>query len=126
MDYPWPGNVRELENVLERAVILARGAVLEIGPDLLPVSGPAPAARQQPGPQPGTPTCLPAVPRATADGRQPTLAAVERNYILTALQQTNWVITGPRGAATLLDLRPSTLRNRMKKLGITRASHHSS
>jgi PAS domain S-box-containing protein len=124
VDYPWPGNVRELENVLERAVILAPGDALEIGPDLLPVSGPAPAARQQPGPEPVPPDCLLAVPRPTTGERQPSLEAVERNYILTVLQQTNWVITGPRGAATLLDIHPSTLRNRMKKLGITRASHH--
>ena len=49
---------------------------------------------------------------------------MERDYILTVLRQTNGVITGPRGAARLLDLPPSTLRNRMKKLGITRSAHH--
>ena len=49
---------------------------------------------------------------------------MERNYILAVLGQTNWLITGPGGAAQLLGLPPSTLRNRMKKLGITRASHH--
>ena len=54
----------------------------------------------------------------------PVLEAVERDYILTVLRQTHWVITGPRGAATLLDLHPSTLRNRMKKLGISRSSRH--
>src|SRR5262249_44311364 len=138
MDYPWPGNIRELENVLERAVILATGESLEIGPDLLPLTpaplppgergrgegSPAPAARQQSRSEGVPPNYLLAVPRATADKRQPSLEAVERNYILTVLQQTNWVITGPRGAAMLLDLHPSTLRNRMKKLGITRASHH--
>jgi PAS domain S-box-containing protein len=115
-DYPWPGNVRELENVLERAVILAPGDEPEIGPDLLPVSSPAPAARPQPGPIPGG-------TRPTAGKRPPSLEAVERDHILTVLQETNWVITGPRGAAELLALPPSTLRNRMKKLGITRASH---
>jgi hypothetical protein len=47
-----------------------------------------------------------AVPQQTADGRQPSLEVVERNYILTVLQQTNWVITGPSGAAKLLDLPP--------------------
>jgi transcriptional regulator with GAF, ATPase, and Fis domain len=123
MEYPWPGNVRELENVLERAVILATGGVLEIGPDLLPSSNPAPAA-QQPVAEADQSGYLLAVPQSTPDGRQPSLEAVERNYILTVLRQTNWVITGPRGAAGILDMHPSTLRNRMKKLGITRASHH--
>jgi transcriptional regulator with GAF, ATPase, and Fis domain len=124
MEYPWPGNVRELENVLERAVILARGPALEIGADLLPLASPPAATRQQPGPLPEPPSCLLAVPHQGADRVQPSLQAVERNYILTVLQQTNWVITGPRGAARLLGLHPSTLRNRMKKLGITRGSDH--
>jgi PAS domain S-box-containing protein len=123
-EYPWPGNIRELENVLERAVILATGDALEIGADLLPLSNSAGAARPQPIPTPQLPTCLLTVPHQTADNRHPSLQAVERNYILTVLRQTNWVITGPRGAAKLLDLHPSTLRNRMKKLGITRSSHH--
>jgi PAS domain S-box-containing protein len=122
MEYPWPGNIRELENVLERAVILASDDAVEIGLDLLPLSS-AVAARQQPGPEPVAPNYLLAVPQATTDKGQPSLETVERNYILTVLRQTNWVITGPRGAAQLLDLHPSTLRNRMKKLGITRASH---
>jgi PAS domain S-box-containing protein len=124
MEYPWPGNIRELENVLERAVILASEGALEIGPDLLPLSVPVPTPQPQPDPGLVPPKHLLAVPQPTADMPQPSLEAVERNYILTVLQQTSWVITGPRGAAKLLDLNPSTLRNRMKKLGITRASHH--
>jgi PAS domain S-box-containing protein len=99
-DYPWPGNVRELENVLERAVIVTMGTTLAIAPDLLPLSDAAPAARQQ-----------------------PTLESVERDYIVAILQQTVWVVEGPRGAARILGLHPNTLRNRMKKLGISRASH---
>jgi PAS domain S-box-containing protein len=124
LEYPWPGNVRELENVLERAVILTTGDALEIGPDVLPLASPPPGARQQPAAEPVPPDYLLAIPQPISDKRQPSLEAVERDYILTVLQQTQWVVTGPRGAAKLLDLHPSTLRNRMKKLGITRASHH--
>jgi transcriptional regulator with GAF, ATPase, and Fis domain len=51
-----------------------------------------------------------------------TLETVERDYILAVLQQTNWVINGPRGAAQILGLHPNTLRNRMKKLGVARSS----
>jgi transcriptional regulator with GAF, ATPase, and Fis domain len=49
------------------------------------------------------------------------LEAVERDHILTVLRHTNWVITGPRGAAKVLGLNPSTLRSRIKKLGIVRS-----
>jgi PAS domain S-box-containing protein len=99
-DYPWPGNVRELENVLERAVILAAGPVLDIDPSPQAVQGTAPA-----------------------ETRQPTLESMERDYILTVLRQTDWVIDGPRGAARVLGLHPNTLRNRLKKLGLERDSH---
>jgi PAS domain S-box-containing protein len=108
-EYPWPGNIRELENVLERAVILAAGSVLEIAPDHLP----APAAPA---------VAAPPVPSPAASQPQPSLEAVERDHILTVLKQTNWVIAGPHGAAAILGLPPSTLSNRMKKLGISRAS----
>jgi formate hydrogenlyase transcriptional activator len=101
VDYPWPGNVRELENVLERAVILTTGTTLGIVPDLIPPSDPAPVSTQQ----------------------QLTLDSVERDHIVAILQQSDWVVEGPRGAARILGLHPNTLRNRMKKLGITRASH---
>jgi len=99
IDYPWPGNVRELENVLERAVILTTGTTLGIVPDLFPHSDSAPVARQQ-----------------------LTLESVERDHIVAVLQQTDGVVEGPQGAARILGLHPNTLRNRMKKLGITRAS----
>jgi transcriptional regulator with GAF, ATPase, and Fis domain len=101
--YPWPGNVRELENIIERAVILAQGDTLEIGPDLLPAS------------------------TANATSQEPLdLATLERNHILTLLGKTDWVIDGPRGAARLLGLHANTLRSRMKKLGITRPAHENS
>jgi formate hydrogenlyase transcriptional activator len=102
VNYPWPGNVRELENVLERAVILATGPMLDILPELVPAPDAALAAAQQ----------------------QSTLETVERDHILAVLHKTEWVVEGPRGAARILGLHANTLRNRMKKLGITRATHH--
>jgi PAS domain S-box-containing protein len=100
LEYPWPGNVRELENLIERAVILAAGSILEIGPDILSPPGAAPAP-----------------PRLSS------LESVERDYIRTVLQQVGWVIDGPSGAARVLEMHPNTLRSRMKKLGITRSAH---
>jgi len=99
--YSWPGNVRELENILERAVILATGPTLEIGPDVLtePVAATA------------------------AAGARLALDEMNRNHILNVLGRTGWVIDGPKGAATLLGLHPNTLRSRLKKLGIERAHH---
>jgi transcriptional regulator with GAF, ATPase, and Fis domain len=98
--YSWPGNIRELENILERAVILAQGDVLETSPDFLGTSTPA-LPRQGP-----------------AD-----LVTLERDHILATLEQTGWVIDGPRGAAKILGLHPNTLRSRLKKLGIRRTTH---
>jgi formate hydrogenlyase transcriptional activator len=103
--YPWPGNVRELENVIERAVILSDGPVLEVDPAMLPAVAP-----------PAGPT--PLTPAPAGD-----LESFERTHILTVLQQTRWVIEGPKGAAHVLGLHPNTLRSRLKKLGITRPTH---
>ncbi len=100
----WPGNIRELANVIERAVILSTGDVLELNPATAPVSH-APAA-----PDDASPSML-----------QP-LEAVERAHVRAVLEHTSWVIEGERGATTILQLHPNTLRYRMKKLGITRPS----
>jgi formate hydrogenlyase transcriptional activator len=118
--YSWPGNVRELENVLERAVILMAGSMLEIGEDLLPAPAviAAPAARLEPDSEHDHSTS--SVLRH--DTPPASLEVVERGHIHTVLEQANWVITGPRGAAKILGLNPSTLRNRIKKLGIARVS----
>jgi formate hydrogenlyase transcriptional activator len=94
-DYNWPGNVRELENVIERAVILCQGPVLELADKLenLAVS--------------------PSFPLRT-------LEEMEREQILKTLSETRWRINGQKGAAAILGLHPSTLRARMQKLGIHR------
>ena len=94
----WPGNVRELENVIARAVILSRGSELELH-DWTPTP---PAAMTPMG------------------GLVPTLEVVQRNHILSVLEITRWRVSGPRGAAKLLGLKPTTLAARMKKLGINR------
>jgi len=123
-DYSWPGNVRELENVLERAVILSTDSTPEINLDFLPAPDSAPPQHPDPDAEHLSAAQHRDAPTQSADTRPESLEVVERNYILTVLHQTNWVVTGPNGAATLLDLHPSTLRNRMKKLGITREPRH--
>jgi transcriptional regulator with GAF, ATPase, and Fis domain len=92
--YHWPGNIRELRNVVERAMITADGPVLNIEP-------PSSALRR-----PGS-TSL-------------SLKALEREHVLAVLQETGWRIRGPRGAAVILGLPPTTLENRMARLGIHR------
>jgi PAS domain S-box-containing protein len=131
-EYPWPGNVRELENVLERAVILATGPILDIAADLLPVGmmkneegrmnerEEGRVRRDETKSAISSASLIPQPSSLTRNG--PTLESVERDHILSILQQTNWLINGPRGAAQILGLHPNTLRNRMKKLGVTRSS----
>ena len=96
--YSWPGNVRELQHVIERAVIVSRGATLEFGDWLR-----EPAAEISIGKAPVT-----------------TLEAMEREHILKILEITGWRVSGENGAARLLGLKPTTLEARMKKLSIER------
>ena len=91
LHYRWPGNVRELENVLERALILNTGEVLEISPELLPASAPVPAA---PAPSAPAPTAPRKIDPSTS------MQDVERNHILSVLARTNWVIAGGRPSTT--------------------------
>jgi transcriptional regulator with GAF, ATPase, and Fis domain len=100
MDYDWPGNVRELRNVLERAVITSSGSVLQL-PQALVTEKKNRALKAL----------------EHEDGLSP-LVSVEKAHILKALEATGWRIGGPAGAAELLDINSSTLRSRMKKLGI--------
>ena len=117
--YAWPGNVRELENVIERAVILSPGADLEVAPELLPASVPAAASRSA-----ARADAVP--PRSAAPADAVPLTLVERDHILSVLRRTNWRVDGPRGAARLLNMHPSTLRSRMQKLGIRRSEEQAS
>lgn len=102
-EYRWPGNVRELQNVIERAVVMATDSLLTIEPHFLPVT---------------PPIDLPLPPRPLPDDTS--LDAHERAHILAVLTQVNWVIEGKSGAAQALNMHPSTLRSRLKKLGIAR------
>lgn len=112
MNYSWPGNVRELQNVIERALILCTGPILELENDLTKVSAPLLI------PEPEA-AGLPQEDQASLK----TLEEIEREHILTVLEQTHGVIEGPFGAAKTLGLHPNTLRHRMVKLGIKRTSH---
>lgn len=110
--YDWPGNVRELRNVIERAVILARGGPLDFD---LPITGQSP-----PPPRP--------ILRddAVGSGAQPKflteaeLERFQRENLLRALEAANWKIKGPDGAAELLGVKPTTLLSRMDKWGLKR------
>jgi PAS domain S-box-containing protein len=108
--YDWPGNVRELKNVIERAVILSKGDVLRLDlslPEAGTPAGPAPAAA-------GAAPAAPAAPFVTdAEMRER-----QRQNLLAALQSAGWRIAGKGGAAELLGLRPTTLADRMRALGI--------
>ena len=92
-DYQWPGNVRELENVLERAVINSSGPKLHLVDELKKHHKDLTTAKK-------------------------TLNEIERDYIVRVLEQTHWKISGQNGAAEILGLNRSTLRARMRKLGI--------
>jgi formate hydrogenlyase transcriptional activator len=105
-EYHWPGNVRELENFIERAVILSRGAELQ-----LPISELKQRAK--------VPTVMPML---ESSGALATLEHAEREHIVRALSETKWVIGGPAGAAARLGMKRTTLQSRMRKLGIGRPS----
>ena len=96
--YDWPGNIRELENVIQRAIILSPDGMISMNDTSLSAAKP---------------------PTATVGT---TLEEIERNHIQRMLNTTLWRIEGRRGAAELLGLKPSTLRSRLRKLGIRRGA----
>ena len=108
--YHWPGNIRELQNVIERAVITSTGPVLKVDVADLKISKPSSPAEK--GSAQGS----------TNGGLRDTLEETERQQILKALKQSNWVVAGPKGAAAKLGMKRSTLQLRMSKLGISRHS----
>jgi PAS domain S-box-containing protein len=106
MMYDWPGNVRELENIIERGLIISKTDALEIG-DWLP---------KIPGKELVSKSGSTNVKTLAAKS----LEGVERQHILDVLEKTNWKIRGENGAAKVLEINPTTLEARMKKLGIVR------
>jgi len=102
--YPWPGNIRELQNLIERAVIVSRGPVLQI--PLHDLDNRTAPLRD--------------------NGKDQTLEAVERVHILAILKETRWVLAGSRGAAARLGMNRSTLQFRLNKLGIVRPDIYAS
>jgi formate hydrogenlyase transcriptional activator len=117
--YSWPGNIRELQNVIERAVILAQGSVLELEPDLVPFL--TTASSSTTGDRSGV-----ATPPTSRPPSSITLEEMERGHIMSVLTQTRGVVEGPRGAAKILGLHPNTLRHRIQKLGLKRSTYHES
>src|SRR3984893_3791955 len=107
-NYRWPGNIRELQNVLERAVILSSGPVLKVA--LSDLSANRRLIKESD----------PAKPENQGNLRR-FLEETERQRILEALDETRWVIAGPRGAAAQLGVKRSTLQARILKLGIARS-----
>ncbi len=108
--YHWPGNIRELQNVIERAVIISTGPALSV--DVADLKFP----------KAGPPVEKPLSPKSTNGALHNVLEETERQQILKALKECNWVVAGPNGAAAHLGMKRSTLQLRMHKLGIARST----
>ncbi|GEM_PF-168042 len=119
MDYHWPGNIRELQNVIERSAILSRSEVIDIDDALLPVLR-AKNTLSVDDKSVDLPQTEDEVLSGASIHRYKTLAENEKDYIVQLLNELNWLIGGKKGVAEILDIPASTLRSRMKKLGIER------
>jgi formate hydrogenlyase transcriptional activator len=109
--YHWPGNIRELQNVIERAVIISTGPALSV--DISDLKFPKAGHAVEETTSPKSPT---------NGALHDVLERSERQHILKALQQCNWVVAGLNGAAAHLGMKRSTLQQRIRKLGIARGS----
>ena len=107
-EYDWPGNVRELKNVIERAVILSPGNVLRLDLSM-------PHAREA-RPQ----ETVPAAKQITGILTEKEMREYQKQNLIAALRETNWRVSGPDGAAQLLGVKPTTLADRVRALGIRR------
>jgi formate hydrogenlyase transcriptional activator len=108
--YHWPGNIRELQNVIERAVIISAGPALRVDVTDLKLRNAGLATEE------------PASPKLTNGTLHDVLKETQRQQILKALKECNWIVSGPHGAAAHLGMKRSTLQLRMHKLGIARGS----
>ncbi len=99
--YHWPGNVRELEGIVQRALISSSGPVLNLTEPLVPGAHSSSAL-------------------SSGVGSVSDLKLVEREHIVSVLEEARWKIAGDTGAAAKLGIPPSTLRSKMKKLSINR------
>jgi formate hydrogenlyase transcriptional activator len=114
--YQWPGNIRELQNMIERAVIVSTGPVLSLDVADLKL---APASSSQ---RKAFEEKAPASDSKTDGALRDVLHQTERQKILEALERSNWVVAGPKGAAAQLGTKRSTLQQKIRKLGITRGN----
>jgi len=96
--HAWPGNVRELQNVIEQAVLVSDDKQLRLPDQLMDAPAPRPGARAS-----------------------RTMEEMERQHIIQTLEATGWKVSGPLGAAEVLDMKATTLRSRMLKLGVAKA-----
>ena len=111
--YDWPGNIRELRNVIERAVIISRGGLLDFDLTVTNSAPPPPSSKSQAG-EPGDK----ASPEFLTEAE---MLLQERENLAAVLDKANWKIKGADGAAELLGVKPTTLLSRMKKMGLKRS-----
>jgi formate hydrogenlyase transcriptional activator len=119
--YQWPGNIRELQNMIERAVIVSTGPVLSLDVADLKLA-PASSSQRKVLQEKAFEEKAPASDSKTDGALRDVLHQTERQKILEALERSNWVVAGPKGAAAQLGTKRSTLQQKIHKLGITRGN----